>query len=71
MNYLINYKDCVDREVEGLRMVEANSEEEAIRKFIINVIQTDPNFYDYVYDFIFNGEMRISITDYKDIKQVK
>ena len=71
MNYLINYKDCVDREVEGLRMVEANSEEEAIRKLIINVIQTDPNFYDYVYDFIFNGEMRISITDYKDIKQVK
>ena len=71
MNYLINYKDCVDREGEGLRMVEANSEEEAIRKFIINVIQTDPNFYDYVYDFIFNGEMRISITDYKDIKQVK
>ena len=70
MNYLIKYKDCVDREVEGLRMVEANNEEEAIRKFIINVVQTDPNFYDYIYDFIFNGEMRIDIMDYNKIPKV-
>ena len=70
MNYLIKYKDCVDREVEGLRMVEANNEEEAIRKFIINVVQTDPNFYDYIYDFIFNGEMYIDIVDYNKIPKV-
>lgn len=70
MNYLIKYKDFVDREVEGLRMVEANNEEEAIRKFIINVVQTDPNFYDYIYDFIFNGEMYIDIVDYNKIPKV-
>lgn len=70
MNYLIKYKDCVDREVEGLRMVEANNEEEAIRKFIINVVQTDLNFYDYIYDFIFNGEIRIDIMDYNKIPKV-
>ena len=69
MNYLIRYKDCVDMEIQGLRMVEANSKEEAIRKFIINVIQTDSAFYDYIYGFIFNGEMDIEITDASKIQK--
>ena len=69
MNYLVRYKDCVDMEIQGLRMVEANNKEEAIRKFIINVIQTDSAFYDYIYDFIFNGEMDIEITDASKIQK--
>lgn len=69
MNYLFVYKEGYSG-LDGLRMVEANSEEEAVRKFIENVIHTDNDFYEYVKGFIFSGDIDISITDYDKIKKV-
>lgn len=69
MNYLFTYnEDYIG--VNGLRMVEANSEDEAIRKFIENVIHTDDDFYEYVKGAVFSGDIDIRITDYDKIKKV-
>ena len=69
MNYLFVYnEDFVG--LNGLRMVEANSEDEAVRKFIENVIHTDDYFYEYVKGAIFSGDISIKITEYDKIKKV-
>lgn len=69
MNYLFIYnEDYIG--VNGVRMVEANSEDEAIRKFIENVIHTDDDFYEYVKGAVFSGDIDIRITDYDKIKKV-
>jgi hypothetical protein len=69
MNYLFTYnEDYIG--VNGVRMVEANSEDEAIRKFIENVIHTDDDFYEYVKGAVFSGDIDIRITDYDKIKKV-
>ena len=69
MNYLFTYnEDYIG--VNGVRMVEANSEDEAIRKFIENVIHTDNDFYEYVKGAVFSGDIDIRITDYDKIKKV-
>lgn len=69
MNYLFVYKEGYIG-LNGLRMVEANSEDEAVRKFIENVIRTDDDFYEYVKGAVFSGDIDISITDYDKIKKV-
>lgn len=69
MNYLFSYnEDYIG--VNGLRMVEANSEEEATRKFIENVIHTDDDFYEYIKEAVFSGDINITITEYDKIKKV-
>lgn len=69
MNYLFVYNEGYIG-LNGLRMVEANSEDEAVRKFIENVIRTDDDFYEYVKGAVFSGDIDISITDYDKIKKV-
>lgn len=69
MNYLFVYNEGYIG-LDGIRMVEANSEDEAIRKFIENVIHTDDDFYEYVKGAVFSGDINISITDYDKIKKV-
>lgn len=69
MNYLFVYNEGYIG-LNGLRMVEANSEEEAVRKFIENVIHTDDDFYEYVKGAVFSGDIDIRITDYDKIKKV-
>lgn len=69
MNYLFVYNEGYIG-LNGLRMVEAKSEDEAIRKFIENVIHTDDDFYEYVKGAVFSGDIDISITDYDKIKKV-
>lgn len=69
MNYLFVYNEGYIG-LDGIRMVEANSEDEAVRKFIENVIHTDDNFYEYVKGAVFSGDINISITDYDKIKKV-
>ena len=69
MNYLFVYnEDYIG--LNGLRMVEANSEDEAVRKFIENVIHTEDYFYEYVKEAIFSGDISIKITEYDKIKKV-
>lgn len=69
MNYLFVYnEDYIG--LNGLRMVEAKSEDEAIRKFIENVIHTDDDFYEYVKGAVFSGDIGITITEYDKIKKV-
>ncbi len=69
MNYLFNYNEDY-LEINGIRMVDANSKEEAIRKFIINVVQTDDKFYDYIFERVFSGDIDIKITPYDTIQKV-
>ena len=69
MNYLFVYNEGYTG-LNGLRMVEAKSEDEAIRKFIENVIHTDDDFYEYVKGAVFSGDIDIRITDYDKIKKV-
>lgn len=69
MNYLFVYNEGYTG-LNGLRMVEAKSEDEAVRKFIENVIHTDDDFYEYVKGAVFSGDIDIRITDYDKIKKV-